>query len=92
LQKNTINVKKSLEPINDLGAMNVLAIFSYFFVKKPRFRTTKPTFFASNYEKIAQKFISLEIVNRFLEISLAYELKKFWIFFIRSKISGKVSL
>ncbi|MDR0614351.1 MAG: ATP-binding protein, partial [Lactobacillales bacterium] len=35
--------------------------------KKPRFRTTKPAFFASNCEKIAQKFISLEIVNTFLE-------------------------
>ncbi|MDR1473137.1 MAG: hypothetical protein LBI41_01030 [Lactobacillales bacterium] len=56
----------ALEPVNDLGAMNALAIFSYFFVKKPRFRTTKPTFFALNYEKIARKFISLEIVNRLL--------------------------
>jgi hypothetical protein len=33
----------------------ILAIFPYFFVKKPRFSTAKPTFFASNYEKIAQK-------------------------------------
>jgi hypothetical protein len=44
----------------------ILAIFPYFFVKKPRFSTANLKFFVSNYEKIAQKFISLEIVNRFL--------------------------
>jgi large subunit ribosomal protein L32 len=43
-----------------------LAIFPHFFVKKPQFSTAKLAFFASNCKKIAQKFISLEIVNRLL--------------------------
>jgi hypothetical protein len=60
----------------------ILAIFPYFFVKKPQFRTTKLTFFASNYEKIAQKFTSLEIVNKLLEpindLSIDEIFKKTW--------------